>query len=89
VARTATAAAAVAGTFSGIWKVIRTRVAPIAAQLERPLWGAEINTATAEAVTVPPVGTPQDPAWETAFEQVTAEVITAATQAQPSPFTGS
>ena len=89
VARTATAAVAVAGTFSGIWKVIRTRVAPIAAQLERPLWGTEINTATAEAVTVPPVGTPQDPAWETAFEQVTAEVITAATQAQPSPSTGS
>ncbi len=36
VARTATAIAAVAGTFSAIWKLIRTRVAPIAAQLERP-----------------------------------------------------
>jgi hypothetical protein len=57
VARTATAVAAIAGTFSGIWKIIRTRVAPIAAQLERPLWGTELNTATAEAVTVPPVGT--------------------------------
>lgn len=89
VARTATAVAAIAGTLSGIWKAVRTRVTPIAAQLERPLWGAELNTATAEAVTVPPVGAPQDPAWETAFEQVAAEVITAATQAQPAPSTGS
>jgi hypothetical protein len=67
VARTATAVATIAGTLSGIWKIIRTRIAPIAAQLEGPLWGTELNTATAEAVTVPPVGTPQDPAWETAF----------------------
>jgi hypothetical protein len=89
VARTATALAAIAGTLSGIWKVIRTRIAPIAAQLEKPLWGDELNTATAEAVTVPPVGAPQDPAWETAFEQVAAEVITAATQPQPAPSTGS
>jgi hypothetical protein len=87
VARTATAVVTIAGTFSGIWKVIRTRVAPIAAQLERPLWGAELNTAAAEAVTVPPVGIPQDPAWEEAFEQVAAEVITAATEAQPTPAT--
>lgn len=65
VARTATAIAAVAGTLSGIWKLIRTRVAPIAAQLERPLWGTELNTAVAEAVTCPPVGSPQDPAWKT------------------------
>lgn len=64
VARTATAVAAIAGTFSGIWKIIRTRIAPIAAQLETPLWGHELNAAVAEAVTVPPVGTPQDPAWE-------------------------
>jgi len=89
VARTATGVAAIAGTFSGIWKVIRTRVTPIAAQLERPLWGNELNTAAAEAVTVPPVGTPQDPARETAYEQVAAEVITAATQAQPIPSTDS
>ena len=89
VARTATAVVAIAGTFSGIWKVVRTRVAPIAAQLERPLWGAELNTAAAEAVTVPPVGIPQDPAWEEAFEQVAAEVITAATEAQPNPVAGS
>jgi hypothetical protein len=89
VARTATGVAAIAGTFSGIWKVIRTRVTPIAAQLERPLWGNELNTAAAEAITVPPVGTPQDPARETAYEQVAAEVITAATQAQPIPSTDS
>lgn len=89
VARTATAVVAIAGTFSGIWKVVRTRVAPIAAQLERPMWGAELNTAAAEAVTVPPVGIPQDPAWEEAFEQVAAEVITAATEAQPNPVAGS
>jgi hypothetical protein len=73
VARTATAVATIAGTLSGIWKLIRTRVAPVAAQLERPLWGSELNTAVAEAVTVPPVGTPQDPVWETAFEEVAAE----------------
>jgi len=89
VARTATAVATIAGTFSGIWKIVRTRVAPIAAQLERPLWGTEINTATTEAVTVPPVGTPQDPAWEQAFEHAAAEVSMAATQPQPSPSTGS
>jgi hypothetical protein len=83
VARTATAAAASAGTFSGIWQAIRTRVSPIAAQLERPLWGTEMNTAAAEAITIPPVGTPQDPQWEAAFEQAAADVIAAATQAQP------
>lgn len=89
IARTATALAAIAGTLSGVWRVVRTRVAPIAAQLEGPLWGDELNTAIAEAVTVQPVGAPQDPAWETAFEQVAAEVITAATQPQPSSSTGS
>ncbi len=83
VARTATGVATIAGTFAAIWKVIRTRVAPIAAQLERPLWGAELNTATAEAVTVPPVGNPQDPAWETAFEQAAVDSTTTGNQAQP------
>jgi hypothetical protein len=62
VARTATAIAAVAGTLSAIWKLIRTRVAPIAAQLERPLWGTELNTAVAEAITCLPAGPPQHPA---------------------------
>jgi hypothetical protein len=61
VARTATAIAAIAGTLSAIWKLIRTRVEPIAAQLEKPLWGTELNTAVAEAVTCLPAGTPQDP----------------------------
>lgn len=56
VARTATAAAASAGTFSGVWKIIQTRVGPIAAQLDQPLWGGELDTATAEAITIPPVG---------------------------------
>jgi hypothetical protein len=56
VARTATAIAAIAGTFAGIWKVVRARIAPVVAQLESPLWGAEINTAVAEAVTIAPVG---------------------------------
>ena len=86
VARTATGLAAIAGTVSGTWKLIRTRVGPIAAQLEAPLWGTELNTATAEAVTIPPVGTPQNPAWEPAFDQVAAEVVTAASQAQPPPL---
>jgi hypothetical protein len=83
VARAATAVAASAGTFSGIWKVVRTRVSPIAAQLERPLWGTEMDTATAEAITIPPVGTPQDPQWEAAFEHAAAAVIGAGIQTQP------
>lgn len=62
VARTATGVAAAAGTLSAIWKLIHTRVTPIAAQLERPLWGTELNAAVAEAVTIPPVGTQQAPA---------------------------
>lgn len=61
VARTATAIAAVAGTLSAIWKLIRTRAAPIAAQLERPLWGTELNTAVAEAVTRLPADPSQHP----------------------------
>jgi hypothetical protein len=85
VARTATGAAAIAGTLSGIWKLTHTRVAPIAAQLERPLWGTELNTAAAEAVTCPPVGAPQDPAWVITFEHITADVITAATHGQTAP----
>jgi len=90
VARTATAVAAIAGTFSGIWKIIRTRVAPIAAQLERPLWGTELNTATAEAVTVPPVGTDNPgPGVGNSHRAMAAEVITAATQAQPTPSASS
>lgn len=78
VARTATAAAASAGVFSGVWKVVRTRVAPIAACLEAPLWGGELNTAVAEAITIPPVGIPQDPEWETAFEQVISAAVASA-----------
>jgi hypothetical protein len=69
VARTATGVAALAGTLSGTWRAIRTRVVPVAAQLEGPLWGSELDTAAAEAVTIPPVGTPQNPMWESAFEQ--------------------
>jgi hypothetical protein len=72
VARTATGAAAGAGTISGIWQVVRTRVTTIAAQLERPLWGTEMDTATAEAITIPPVGTPRDPQWEAVFEEAAA-----------------
>jgi hypothetical protein len=83
VARAATAVAAVGGTLSGIWKMLRTRIAPIAAQLEAPLWGTELNTAAAEAVTVPPVGTPQNPAWEDAFEKEGAGATAAATAGQP------
>jgi hypothetical protein len=79
VARTATAVVAIAGTFSGAWKVVRTRVGPIAAQLEKPLWGAELNTATAEAVTVPPLGAPRDPEWESAFAAADAGRATPST----------
>ena len=78
VARTATAAAAGAGVFSGVWKVVRTRVAPIVARLEAPLWGGELNIAVAEAITIPPVGIPQDPEWETAFEQVISAAVASA-----------
>ena len=78
VARTATAAAAGAGALSGTWKIIGIRVAPIAAQLTKPLWGGELDAAAAEAITVPPVGTPDVPEWESAFAQVAAEVVAAA-----------
>ena len=69
VARWATGTAAVAGALSALWKLIQTRLGSIAAQVEQPLWGAELNMAAAEAITVPPLGASQDPAWESAFEQ--------------------
>jgi len=79
VARTATGVAAFAGTLSGAWRAIRARVVPIAMQLEQPLWGSELNTATAEAVTIPPVGTTQDRELESACKHA-AEEINASTQ---------
>jgi len=72
VARWATGTAAVAGTLSAIWKLIQTRLGSIASQVEQPLWGAELNTAAAEAITVPPLGASQDPDWEPAFQQAGA-----------------
>jgi len=72
VARAATGTAATAGAVSAIWKLIQSRLGSIATQVEQPLWGAELNTAAAEAITVPPLGASQDPAWESAFEQADA-----------------
>ena len=88
VARTATAAAAIAGTFSGIWKLARTGAAPIAAELERPLWGAELNTAAAEAITVPPLAAPRNAEWETVFAQVEADAATPPAGIRPTLSTG-
>ena len=88
VARTATAVAAIAGTCSAVWKLTRTRAAPIAAELERPLWGAELNTATAEAITVPPLAAPRNAEWETVFAQVEADAATPPAGMQPTPSTG-
>lgn len=85
VARTATGVAAFAGTLSGIWKATRARVVPIAMQLERPLWDGELDIATAEAVTIPPVGAPQNPVWQSAEEYAATEVITPAAQAPEAP----
>lgn len=85
VARTATAIAAVAGTFSGIWALARANLAPIAEQLAKPLWGAELNAATAEAVTVPPVGPARAPVWDTAAERVGVDSASAAAQVQAAP----
>jgi len=68
VARAATGTAAVAGTFSAVWKLVQSRLGSIATQVEQPLWGAVLNTAAAEAITVPPLGASQDPAWESAFQ---------------------
>ena len=73
VARWATGTAAVAGALSALWKLIQTRLGSIAAQVEQPLWGAELNLAAAEAITVPPLGASQDPAWESAFEHADAD----------------
>jgi hypothetical protein len=72
VARAATGTAAIAATLSAIWKLIQSRLGSIAAQVEQPLWGAELNVAAAEAITVPPLGASQDPAWESAFAQADA-----------------
>lgn len=72
VARTATGTAAVAGTLSAIWKLIQSRLGNIAAQVEQPLWGAELNTAAAEAITVPPLSSPQDPVLEASEHAVAA-----------------
>ena len=58
-----------AGALSALWKLSQSRLGSIAAQVEQPLWGAELNMAAAEAITVPPLGASQDPAWESAFEQ--------------------
>ena len=88
VARTATAAAAIAGTVSGVWRLARARAAPIAAELERPLWGAELNTATAEAITVPPLAAPRNAEWETAFAQVGSDAATPPAGMPPTPATG-
>jgi hypothetical protein len=82
VARTATGAAAFAGTLSGAWRAVRARVVPIATQLEQPLWGSELDAATAEAVTIPPVGALQDAVLESACKRAPTEVITAAAQPQ-------
>jgi hypothetical protein len=82
IARTATGIAAFAGTLSGIWRAIRARVIPIAMQLEEPLWGSELDIATAEAVTIPPVGGPRDPVWESDGRHAAAEVTAAATPLQ-------
>jgi hypothetical protein len=89
VARTATGVAAFAGTLSGIWKATRARVVPIAMQLERPLWDGELDIATAEALTIPPVGAPQKPVWQSAYEHAATEVITAAAQTPEAPSAGS
>jgi hypothetical protein len=48
---------------------------PVAAELGKPLWGAELNTASAEAVTVPPLGRPHPGPWETAFKQAGAQAV--------------
>ena len=85
IARTATGTVAGAGAVSSIWTMIRSRVGPIARELEEPLWGAELNTAIAQAITIPPVGTPQDPEWEEAFEQVAGEVVGAAATPRATP----
>jgi len=89
VARIATGVAAFAGTLSGIWKATRARVVPIAMQLERPLWDGELDTVTAEAVTIPPVGAPRKPVWQSAYELAATELITAAAQAPEAPFASS
>jgi hypothetical protein len=78
VARAATGTAAIAGTLSAIWKLVQSRLGSIASQVEQPLWGAELNTAAAEAITVPPLSAPQDPVLEEASEPAAAAAATAA-----------
>ncbi|HWG74454.1 MAG TPA: hypothetical protein VG184_10415 [Acidimicrobiales bacterium] len=62
-------AATGAGVFGGIvaaivagWGVVKGRALGALEKLEAPLWGAELDRAIADAVTLPPVGgDPQDP----------------------------
>lgn len=88
VARTATGVAAFAGTLSGIWKATRARVVPIAMQLERPLWDGELDIATAEAVTIPPVGAHRTQYGNQPTSTQPTEVITPAAQAPEAPSAG-
>jgi ABC-2 type transport system ATP-binding protein len=44
--------------------------------------GSELDTATAEAVTIPPVGAPQDAVLESACKRAATEVNATATQPQ-------
>jgi hypothetical protein len=83
VARTATGIAALAGTLSGVWKAIWTRVTPIAVQLEGPLWGSELDTAAAEAVTIQPLGKPQDLALEFTLDKEYSDKGAATNSGQP------
>jgi hypothetical protein len=88
VARWATGTAAVAVALSALWKLIQSRLGSIAAQVEQPLWGAELNLAAAEAITVPPLGASQDPAWESAFEQASNGGAAAGSAAAAGPAAG-
>lgn len=45
------------------WKVIKNRTVGALKQLEQPLWGAELDRAIADAITLPPVGAPRPNQW--------------------------
>jgi hypothetical protein len=47
---------AIGGAVGGAWRLISPRVAALLAHMETPLWGAELDTAIAETITLAPVG---------------------------------
>ncbi len=84
-ARLTAALVAAGGALGSGWRMISPRATRIMAQVEQPLWGAELDAAIAEAVTLPPVGA-GDPAGALALvEAAVAAVVDLRDSQGPAP----